>query len=52
MTQPTFINLHPDKYVQQLHYYPFEVNLVRCVGVVILFLACLTKYLFHTKQKI
>ena len=23
MTQPTPINLHPDEYSQELHYYPF-----------------------------
>ena len=30
--QPTLINLHPDEYSQQLHYYPFAVKLDRCVG--------------------
>ena len=32
MTQPTLINLHPNKYSQELHYYPFAVKLDRCVG--------------------
>ena len=32
MTQPTLINLHPNEYSQELHYYPFAVNLDRCVG--------------------
>ena len=32
MTQPTLINLHPNKYSQELHYYPFLVKLDRCVG--------------------
>ena len=32
MTQSTLINLHPNKYSQRLHYYPFVVNLDRCVG--------------------
>ena len=32
MTQPTLINLHPNGYSQELHYYPFVVNLHRCVG--------------------
>ena len=32
MTQPTLINLHPNKYNQVLCYYPFAVNLDRCVG--------------------
>ena len=32
MTQPTPINLHPNEYSQEFHYYPFLVNLDRCVG--------------------
>ena len=32
MTQPTLINLHLNEYSQELHYYPFAVNLDRCVG--------------------
>ena len=32
MTQPTFINLHPNEYSQKFHYYPFAVRLDRCVG--------------------
>ena len=32
MTQPTFINLHPNEYSQELHYYPFAVKLDRYVG--------------------
>ena len=32
MIQPLLINLHPDKYTQGLRYYPFELNLDRCVG--------------------
>ena len=32
MIQPTLINLHPNEYIQGLHYYPFEVNLGRCAG--------------------
>ena len=32
MTQPTLINLHPNEYSQGLQYYPFAVNLDRCVG--------------------
>ena len=31
MTQRTLINLHPSEYSQKLHYYPFSVNLDRCV---------------------
>ena len=33
MTQPTFINLHFNEYIQGLHYYPFAVNLDRCAGI-------------------
>ena len=32
MTQPTLINLHPDEYNQEFHYYTFAVKLDRCVG--------------------
>ena len=32
MNQPTFINLHPNEYSQEFHYYPFGVKLDRCVG--------------------
>ena len=32
MTQLTFINLHPNEYSQEFHYYPFAVKLDRCVG--------------------
>ena len=32
MIQPTLINLHPNEYSQELHYYPFSVKLDRCVG--------------------
>ena len=32
MTQPTFINLHPNEYSQEFHSYPFAVKLDRCVG--------------------
>ena len=31
MTQPTIINLHHNECIQGLHYYPFAVNLDRCV---------------------
>ena len=30
VTQPTLINLHPNEYCQELHYYAFAVNLDRC----------------------
>ena len=32
MLQPTLINLHPNEYKQEFHYYPFAVKLDRCVG--------------------
>ena len=32
MIQPTLIKLHPNKYIQEFHYYPFAVKLDRCVG--------------------
>ena len=32
MIQPTFINLHPNEYSQEFHYYLFTVKLDRPVG--------------------
>ena len=32
MTQPTLIDLHPNKYSQEFHCYPFAIKLDRCVG--------------------
>ena len=32
MTQPSLINLHPNEYSQEFHYFPFVVKLDRCVG--------------------
>ena len=31
MIQPILINLHPNEYNQEIHYYPFVLNLDRCV---------------------
>ena len=31
--QPTLINLHPNECNQELHYYPYEVKLDKCVGI-------------------
>ena len=48
MTQLTLINLHLNEYKQELYYYPFAVNLDRCVA------GCNTRginYVFQTKQK-
>ena len=50
MTQPSFINLHTNEYSQELCYYPFAVNLRRCVR------SCNTindlpnKYVFQVKH--
>ena len=30
ITQPTLINLQPNEYSQEFHYYPFSVKLDRC----------------------
>ena len=32
ITQPTLINLHPNEYSQEIHYYPFVINLDRWAG--------------------
>ena len=32
MLQPTLINLHPNEYSQEFHFYPFAVKLDRYVG--------------------
>ena len=32
MIQPTLINLHPNEYSQEFHYYSFSLKLDRCVG--------------------
>ena len=32
MTQPTLINLHPNKYSQEFHSSPFAVKLDRCAS--------------------
>ena len=32
MIQPILINLYTNEYTQGLYYYPFSVNLDRCVG--------------------
>ena len=33
MTQSTFIDLHPNEYIEGFPYYPFEVNLDKCLGI-------------------
>ena len=32
MIQPTLINLYPNEYSQEFHYYSFAVKLGRCAG--------------------
>ena len=32
MIPPMLLNLHPNEYSQELHFYPFAVKLERCVG--------------------
>ena len=32
MSHPTLVNLHPNEYIQEFHYYPFVVKLDRWVG--------------------
>ena len=32
MTQPTVFNLYPNECSVEFHYYPFAVNLDKCVG--------------------
>ena len=32
MIQSTLISLHPNEYSQEFHYYPFAIELDRCVG--------------------
>ena len=32
MIQPTLVNLHPNEYSQEIGYYPFAVELDRCLG--------------------
>ena len=52
MIQPTVINLYPNKYSQECHYYPFLVKLDRCTGSCNIFNNFLIKYVFQIKQKI
>ena len=46
MTQTTLINFYPNEYTQGLCYYPFAVNLERCVA------SFNALNMFQTKQKI
>ena len=51
MNQTAFINLHPKECTRGLRYYPFAVNLDRCV-IVILLLTYLIEYVFQIKPQI
>ena len=48
--QPTLINLHPNECTQGLHYYPFTVNLARCVKSCNTLNDLYNKVYFPTKQ--
>ena len=50
--QPTLINLYPNKYSQESHYYAFAVKLDRCVGSCNILNGLSNKVLFQIKQKI
>ena len=52
MIQPLLITLHSNEYSRELHYYPFEVNLDRCVRSCNILMTYLIKYMFQTKQKV
>ena len=49
MTQPTLINLHPNEYSQEFHYYQFAVKLDECVGSCNTCNNFLIKYMFIRK---
>ena len=51
ITQPTLVNLHPNQYSQEFHYYPFAVKL-DVLEVVIPLRAFLIKYVFQITRKI
>ena len=52
--QPTLINLHPNEYNQELHYYPFAVKQMQksVLEVLIVLMNYLIEYVFQIKQKI
>ena len=52
MAQPSLINLHPNGYIEGLHYYPFAVDLSRCMGSCNTFNYLSNKLFVQTKQKI
>ena len=47
MIEPTLINLHPNVYSQEFHYYPFaEIDVLEAI---ILLMTYLLKYVFQMK---
>ena len=52
MIQPTLIDLHPNEYSQDFHYYPFTVKLDKYIGSCKLLMTYLIKCVFQTKRKI
>ena len=53
MTQPTLINLDPNVYSHQFHYYPLAVKLdIDILEVLILLMTYLIKHVFQMKRKI
>ena len=52
MAQSTFINLHPNEYIQGLPYYAIAINLDRYMGSCNTLSDLSIKYVFQTKQKI
>ena len=51
MIQPTLINLYPNQYSQEFHYYPFLLKL-DALEFVMLLMTYLIKYMFQIKRKI
>ena len=52
MTEPTLINLHPNEYSQEFHYYLFAVKLDRCLGGCNTLNDLSNKSVFQRKQRI
>ena len=50
MTQATLINLHPNEYIECLCYYPFAVNLNKCMRSCNTVKDLSNKYMFQTTQ--
>ena len=51
MMQSTLINLHPNGYRQEFHYYPFLVKLGRCAGSCTTITDLSNKHVFQIKQR-